>query len=1478
MRLFRFPVTVIIAVLIFRAWGGASAITAVVPQADEHGNILTGSDFSIEIILQNDWGEMSGVSIPLEIYSPDGSITSIIHRDVGGISADSIYPGGSFNDHSILVFNNWEENWPLLSEFYGFGWDGVLPDTINYTGFGIEGWGIDDAPVKYFEFALKSDEIGTLCIDSIEHPNYIYEWLFNDPDVQFNGPYCWNIIDGFHDYIYADPEMIAVNYAPDSVSPGDAHIQITGTGDGFPWTASNSSTWLSISPDIGLTPGKLTLSFDITGLTEDIYLDTVVIESEAAVNSPLMVEVVLSQKLYDSVSTIRVPDDYPTIQQAIDMASDDCLILVMPGIYTENLIYSGKRLKIRSVSGPELTRLQPEDPDFPTILFTNGEDAGTEFSGFTVSGGQYAHTILVGENSQPLIRGNVFRTNIAADASNTAVITCIGGHPRIERNLFYNNNGISCVGINEGTADIINNTFDRNNRGFYSINGHGFAINNIVTNSRDYGIFGPFDVCNYNNVWNNNPDYDGGAMQAIGGISVDPEYVDVEMHDYSLNLNSPCIDAGDPNPIYNDPDSSRNDMGAFPSGSVIHIPVTRYVPDEYPTIQGAIDISLSGDTIMVHPGIYNEALNFKGKNIIVMSSDGPNETVITTGDGYDVVTFNHGEKWDAVLEGFTLLGGRMAVYCGNSGPTIRRNIMMLQHTTSWAAVSLAGSENPSGTAGPSPAVIVNNTIVNSANGGISSFSSVPPTIKNNIIAFNANYGIHCQGIDPPYTQPVLSYNDVYGNEIGFINIVDFGEGTISANPQFGPDHSLLSFSPCIDAGDPSPEYNDPDGSRNDMGAVPYGGQELLINLTKWASESGGNDHWYAVMTGDHAWWEARSAAEMQLHGNMPGYLATVTSQEENEFILNNVLAGVNQPNVWDLYWLGGYYMDTEWVWINFEPFVYTNWAAGEPDFDGLAIAMYGLESDSIDPYHAPGTWNAWPIRDDISPDQKCWALVEWDAGDDQPYITPTNEWINVYCAMPSLDSLPLLPGATVQAYDPDGVLCGVTQVKNDGSFGFMPIYRDDIYTDFDEGAEPGDIISFKINDIEVSTNPVIFWTENGDNFQLCQFSTENCRTLHLNQGWNLISWNVMYESSVFDMIADIEGCVDVVLGFDRGGLTYDPDLDLYSTLESVDFYHGYWIRMDCPADIELCGAAIPHYERIPIYQGMNLVGYWPDNPLTVEGALASIFNNIEYVLGFEGAGLTWVPGFDGFNTLIHLKPLCGYWIKSMASDYLTYPGFDQLAATDTPKEDIAQSDLEPSSKWVSIYGADISLDGQAIAGNSVIEVYSSSTVLCGRGTCTNGVLKFTPVYGQDKIVAKADGYPGTTDKFSIFVNGVRTYPDIVWQSNGDRIDISERFTSNDGSSPGVPSVFSLGQNNPNPFNASTSIGFDLPKSSGVRIDVYNTLGRKVKTIVDRPFDAGRHAVIWDGRDDDGASVSSGIYFYVIKADEFTKTRKMMLLK
>ena len=93
-----------------------------------------------------------------------------------------------------------------------------------------------------------------------------------------------------------------------------------------------------------------------------------------------------------------------------------------------------------------------------------------------------------------------------------------------------------------------------------------------------------------------------------------------------------------------------------------------------------------------------------------------------------------------------------------------------------------------------------------------------------------------------------------------------------------------------------------------------------------------------------------------------------------------------------------------------------------------------------------------------------------------------------------------------------------------------------------------------------------------------------------------------------------------------------------------------------------------------------------------------------------------------------------------------------------------------------------------------------------------------------------------------------------------------------------PWSYYLAANEPNPFNPQTKIGFGLAAPGHVELSIYNVLGRRVRALVAQDYAAGEYTVVWDGRNDGGREVPSGVYFYRIVAADFTLARKMVLLR
>jgi len=113
-----------------------------------------------------------------------------------------------------------------------------------------------------------------------------------------------------------------------------------------------------------------------------------------------------------------------------------------------------------------------------------------------------------------------------------------------------------------------------------------------------------------------------------------------------------------------------------------------------------------------------------------------------------------------------------------------------------------------------------------------------------------------------------------------------------------------------------------------------------------------------------------------------------------------------------------------------------------------------------------------------------------------------------------------------------------------------------------------------------------------------------------------------------------------------------------------------------------------------------------------------------------------------------------------------------------------------------------------------------------------------------------------------------TYPSDEYDCDGVTLSVGES----------LPIEFGLKQNYPNPFNPSTSISFSIPRFSMVSISIYNVNGQKVKLLIENTMSPGNHHISWYGDDDNGISVSNGIYFYIMETTNFIGKRKMLFIK
>ncbi len=132
---------------------------------------------------------------------------------------------------------------------------------------------------------------------------------------------------------------------------------------------------------------------------------------------------------------------------------------------------------------------------------------------------------------------------------------------------------------------------------------------------------------------------------------------------------------------------------------------------------------------------------------------------------------------------------------------------------------------------------------------------------------------------------------------------------------------------------------------------------------------------------------------------------------------------------------------------------------------------------------------------------------------------------------------------------------------------------------------------------------------------------------------------------------------------------------------------------------------------------------------------------------------------------------------------------------------------------------------------------------------------------------------------SDFLNDVKTDLRNVWITREDGISVFNVNGIPDLGVPGVPpETVTLKQNYPNPFNPETTIRYELPADGKVTLKIYNILGQEIRTLVNGEQLAGPNEVVWNGTNDRGSRVSSGLYFYRLQAGKKAETKKLLLVK
>jgi hypothetical protein len=262
----------------------------------------------------------------------------------------------------------------------------------------------------------------------------------------------------------------------------------------------------------------------------------------------------------------------------------------------------------------------------------------------------------------------------------------------------------------------------------------------------------------------------------------------------------------------------------------------------------------------------------------------------------------------------------------------------------------------------------------------------------------------------------------------------------------------------------------------------------------------------------------------------------------------------------------------------------------------------------------------------------------------------------------------------------------------------------------------------------------------------------------------------------------------------------------------------------------------------------------------------------------DDEGRFWIPRYE-VNTLVDLLPGKGYQVYCNPPCDFTWP-----AEPASPKQVAGRAVPARSPQHFAFirtglaYPVVVSSTGTGLAVNDEIAVYDGeicvgATVFTGSCPVVIPAWQGLPEYGL----------PGFVPGNNITVRAWRA------QDGTEQRILSAAGRFGDGPMAALsfsgpmetaakPAAFALEQNYPNPFNAETTINYAVPSDCPVTIRVHDITGRLVRTLADQAVSAGYHRIVWDGRDDRGQMVSSGLYLIRIRAGTMTHTKRALFMK
>jgi hypothetical protein len=389
---------------------------------------------------------------------------------------------------------------------------------------------------------------------------------------------------------------------------------------------------------------------------------------------------------------------------------------------------------------------------------------------------------------------------------------------------------------------------------------------------------------------------------------------------------------------------------------------------------------------------------------------------------------------------------------------------------------------------------------------------------------------------------------------------------------------------------------------------------------------------------------------------------------------------------------------------------------------------------------------------------------------------------------------------------------------------------------------------------------------------------EVTRLLH--RGWNWVGYPRLddrvrntIEYANLSLVPYLEG-----IDSSHGTARYIRDQWIYQGLTSIDKSEGYKLKIEDIDRIELYELGIlvdtlaVHELREGEWNWLTYPCYETVKPL---GALSDVKESIDFIMAED-----WSMMKDGDDWIIDgaYIPCLGYgesiMVRATQDCSFVWNANAKINRTRPPRTKHFTYEDEPNYETIMIESIEgnpsyseigVFQDNECI-GARVFEAYPIQILAYSDTTEEGGGSLSFALYSEGKGITTV--VPTSFDSTDLNTNQLTLNP----------MYLGFRQITLKMGVPQLPIEFTLHSIHPNPFNPSTTIDFSIPTTAQVKLTIYNVKGQRVKVLLNRTLELGRHSIVWDGKDGNNRAVSSGVYFTRLEHQGNVKTHKMVLMK